>query len=51
VEKAKKLRACEAKKSEYGDNSKYVTFISTDKKGEKTTGKSKIEINKKASWI
>jgi transposase len=48
VEKAKKLRACEAKKSEYGDSSKYVTFVSTDKKGTKTTGKSKVEINEKA---
>ena len=48
VEKAKKLRACEAKKSEYGDSAKYVTFISTDKKGEKTTGKVKVEINEKA---
>lgn len=48
VEKAKKLRACEAKKSEYGDSSKYVTFIPTDKKGEKTTGKVKVEINEKA---
>lgn len=48
VEKAKKLMACEAKKSEYGDSSKYVTFISTDKKGEKTTGKVKVEINEKA---
>ena len=48
VEKAKKLRACEAKKSEYGDSSKYVTFIPTDKKGEKMTGKVKVEINEKA---
>lgn len=48
VEKAKNLRACEAKKSEYGDSSKYVTFISTDKKGTKTTGKVKVEINEKA---
>ena len=48
VEKAKKLRACEAKKSEYGDSSKYVTFISTDKKGTKTAGKVKVEINEKA---
>ena len=48
VEKAKKLRACEAKKSEYGDSSKYVTLIPTDKKGEKTTGKVKVEINEKA---
>ena len=48
VEKAKKLRACEAKKSEYGESSKYVTFISTDKKGTKTAGKVKVEINEKA---
>lgn len=48
VEKAKKLRTCEAKKSEYGDSSKYVTFISTDKKGTKTAGKVKVEINEKA---
>ena len=48
VEKAKKLRACEAKKSEYGDSSKYVTFISIDKKGTKTAGKVKVEINEKA---
>ena len=37
-----------AKKSEYGDSSKYVTFISTDKKGTKTAGKVKVEINEKA---
>lgn len=48
VEKAKKLRACEAKKSEYGDSAKYVTFIPIDKKGEKMTGKVKVEINEKA---
>ena len=48
VEKAKNLRAYEAKKSEYGDSSKYVTFISTDKKGTKTAGKVKVEINEKA---
>ncbi len=35
VEKAKKLRACEAKKSEYGDSAKYVTFIPPIKKGKK----------------
>ena len=39
IEKAKKLRACEAKKSEYGDSAKYVTFISADKKGEKNRRK------------
>lgn len=45
VEKAKKLRACEAKKSEYGDSAKYVTFVPIDEKGEKTTGKVKVEMN------
>lgn len=48
VEKAKKLKACEAKKSEYGDSAKYVTFISADKKGQKTDGRIKVEINQKA---
>lgn len=48
VEKAKKLRACEAKKSEYGDSAKYVTFVSADKKGKTTEGKIKVEINEKA---
>lgn len=43
VEKAKKLKACEAKKSEYGDSAKYVTFISADKKGQKTDGMIKVE--------
>lgn len=48
IEKAKKLRACEVKKSEYGDSAKYVTFISADKKGEKTDGKIKVELNESA---
>lgn len=48
VEKAKKLKACEAKKSEYGDSAKYVTFVSADKKGQKTDGRIKVEINEKA---
>jgi len=48
VEKAKALRACEAKKSEYGDSAKYVSFIAADKKGEKTDGKIKVELNDKA---
>ncbi len=45
VEKAKNLQASQAKKSEYGDSSKYVTFIASDKKGEKTDGKIKVEMN------
>lgn len=48
VEKAKNLKACEAKKSEYGDSAKYVTFSPADKKGEKTDGKIKVELNDKA---
>ena len=48
VEKAKKLKACQAKKSEYGDSAKYVTFVSADQKGQKTDGKIKVEINEKA---
>ena len=48
VEKAKILRASEAKKSEYGDSAKYVTFVATDKKGTKTDGKIKVEMNDKA---
>jgi transposase len=48
VEKAKGLRACEAKKSEYGDSAKYVSFIAADKKGVRTDGKVKVEINTQA---
>lgn len=48
VEKAKKLKACEAKKSEYGDSAKYVTFVPADKKGQKTDGRIHVEINEKA---
>lgn len=47
VEKAKALKACQAKKSEYGDSAKYVSFIAADKKGEKTDGKVKVEMNEK----
>ena len=48
VEKAKKLKASQAQKAEYGDCSKYVTFISVNKKGEETDGTLKVEINEKA---
>lgn len=48
VEKAKNLQACQAKKSEYGDSAKYVSFVSANKNGEKTEGKVKVEINEKA---
>ena len=47
VEKAKTLRACQAKKSEYGDSAKYVTFVAADKKGQETKDKIKVIINEK----
>lgn len=47
IEKAKALKASAAKKTEYGDSAKYVTFIATDKKGEKTEGKVRVEMNEK----
>ncbi len=48
VEKAKKLKASQAQRAEYGDSSKYVTFIPVNKKGEETDGALKVEINEKA---
>lgn len=48
VEKAKTLRAAQAKKSEYGDSAKYVTFVAADKNGDETDGKIKVQLNDKA---
>lgn len=45
VEKARKLKASAAKKSEFGDSAKYVTFIPSDKKGKETDGKVKVVMN------
>lgn len=45
VEKAKMLKASQAKKSEYGDSAKYVSFVATDKKGNTTDDKVKVVIN------
>lgn len=45
VEKARLLKASQAKKSEYGDSAKYVLFTTTDKKGNETDGKIKVTIN------
>lgn len=45
VEKAKELKASQAKKSEYGDCAKYVNFVSADKKGNETDGKVKVTLN------
>ena len=48
IEKAKHLKASEAKRSEYGDSARYVTFVSADKKGQVTEGKVRVELNDKA---
>lgn len=45
IEKARNLRASQAKKSEYGDCAKYVTFLPADKKGQQTDGKIKVVMN------
>lgn len=45
VEKAKLLKASAAKKSEYGDSSKYVTFTTSDPKGNATDGKIRVTMN------
>ena len=48
VEKAKKLKACAAKKNEYGDSSKYVKFLPADKKGKTVDGKVNAVLNEDA---
>jgi len=48
VEKAQTLKACRAKKSEFGECSKYVTFGCADKKGNAIDGKVRITINRDA---
>lgn len=45
IEKAKALKASQAKKSEYGDCAKYVIFTPADKKGNDTDGKIKVTMN------
>lgn len=45
IEKAKTLRASQAKKSEYGDCAKYVIFTPADKKGNETDGRVKVTMN------
>lgn len=47
IEKAKLLKASQAKKSEYGDCAKYVIFSAADKKGNNTDGKVKVTMNEK----
>ena len=48
LKKAHNLKTSQAKRSEFGDCSKYVTFILTDKKGNKEDGKIKVKINEEA---
>lgn len=45
IEKAKLLKASQAKRSEYSDSAKYVIFITADKKGNDTNGKIKVTMN------
>lgn len=45
IEKARLLRASQAKRSEYGDSAKYVIFTTTDKNGNETDGKIKVSMN------
>ena len=46
-EKAKILKAGQAKKSEYGESSKYVKFASTDKEGNVTKEKVAVALDEK----
>jgi len=48
VEKAKALKASRAKKDEFGECSKYVTFTAADKNGNATDGKVAVSLNKAA---
>ena len=48
IEKARELKLSQAKKSEYGECSKYVTFVSGNKDGEETDGKIIVRMNNKA---
>ena len=48
VEKARKLKTSQAKKSEYGECAKFVHFVPADKKGKETDGKVKVIMNDKA---
>lgn len=45
IEKARILKAAQAKKSEYGDCAKYVVFTPADKKGNDTDGKINVTMN------
>lgn len=45
ADKAVNLTVSQAKRSEFGDNAKYVSFVPVDRKGEKTDGKVKASLN------
>ena len=45
LKRQKKLSANAAKKSEYGDSAKYVSFIPVDKKGQETENTIQVELN------
>lgn len=45
VEKARLLKASQAKRSEYGDSAKYVIFTTADKKGNEVDGRIKVTMN------
>lgn len=47
IEKAKNLKAAQAKKTEYGDCARYVIFSVSDKKGNDADGKVKVTMNEK----
>ena len=48
IEKAQTLKASQAKKSEYGECGKYITFTSIDKDGKDTNKKVKVTFNEAA---
>ena len=45
VEKARRLKTAAAKRAEYGDSAKYISFAATDKKGKETDGKIEVSMN------
>ena len=45
VEKARRLKVSQAKKSEYGDSAKYVTFLPVDNRGEQADAKVVCTLN------
>lgn len=48
IEKAKALKACQAKRNEYGDSAKYVSFKAVDPEGKESRGKIQVVMNEKA---